>query len=422
MAGTHSSRIRNAVAALGNGRRVARRLLADSQAINDELRDTVLTEIPAFSESANPDVLPELADHTAAHIAEVLRLLRGGAPGDFDFVSEHAERRAEQRFPLEATLHAYRCAHRVILRRLSETAVAKAEADSRASVAAIANFAMEYSDAISTIAASAYVQRTRLLAEVDGDQRAELMRILLHGYDESDGRVAKVLRSAGYLDQRQSYCVALAQPVDPAEMLNAERARRMVEAINEVLEKLPACHLIELRENTVTIILSYARRVSGWTQPRTDIARQAADAMAVVGPAALIGVSNDVPSTSHIPTAYREARLALEVAHVGNRVVQFASIRLERLLLQMGREKIRQVLPGWTRGLRQADEKANGALSKTLRAYADADMNVQQSAVALEVHPNTVYARLDRVNELTGLDARSFHALNELLIVCACWN
>jgi hypothetical protein len=78
-------------------------LAASAGAINAELGETVLAEIPAFSESRNPDILPELASHGPEHTVEMVRLLRGGAVGDFDFVSAHARRRAEKRFPLEAT-------------------------------------------------------------------------------------------------------------------------------------------------------------------------------------------------------------------------------------------------------------------------------------------------------------------------------
>jgi sugar diacid utilization regulator len=47
-------------------------------------------------------------------------------------------------------------------------------------------------------------------------------------------------------------------------------------------------------------------------------------------------------------------------------------------------------------------------------------MNIVQAAQALGVHPNTVYARLQRIFDISGLQARSFNALTDLLIVCDC--
>jgi purine catabolism regulator len=144
------------------------------------------------------------------------------------------------------------------------------------------------------------------------------------------------------------------------------------------------------------------------------------EALAFVGNAALIGVSNDIPSTAHIPTGYREAATALELAGVTRRVVQFSAIPLRRLLLHFAAADFQRVLPAWADEFYDADDKAGGALIATLHAYAGADMNVLKAAQLLEVHPNTVYARLQRIFDLSGLQARSYHALTDLLMVCDC--
>ena len=127
-----------------------------------------------------------------------------------------------------------------------------------------------------------------------------------------------------------------------------------------------------------------------------------------------------VVATSHIPTAHREAAAALELAHVRERVVQFSEIPLRRLLLHFAAQDFRRVLPAWTAAFQAADAGAYGALSATLRAYASVDMNILKAAQILGVHPNTVYARLQRVFDLSGLQARHFDALCDLLVVCDC--
>lgn len=399
-----------------------RHLAAHASAINSALSDTVLTEIPAFSESRNPDVLSDLARHSPQHTTEILRLLGGGPVGDLEFVRAHAQRRAEQRFPLEATLHAYRCGHKVFSHWMREATLAAASSpeDAQHVVAAVADFAIEYTDAISTIAASAYVSQTRLLADVAGDHRAELLNMLLDGYDESDGRVAKVLRDAGYLDRRQSFCVVLAQPVDPAEMLNPARARRLADSIDNIFQGLPARRLIDVRDDKVTTVLSGTRRLSGWTAPHTALAKRIASALSMAGNAVLIGVSNDVPSTSQIPNAHRQALLALELADVTHRVVQFSEIPVRRLILHLVGDEFQRVSPAWSRAFLLADDRAGGTLVATLRAYANANMNALKTAETLSVHPNTIYSRFQKIMDITGADARSYHALTELLIVADC--
>ena len=400
----------------------AKHLARSAAAINAELGETVLAEIPAFSESRNPDILPELARHGAEHTDEMVRLLQGGAVGDFEFVRKHARRRAEQRFPLEATLHAYRCGHKVLSHWVREAILAAASSSKVAPqvVAAVADFSIEYTDAVSTVAASAYVEQTRLLADVAGDHRAELLNILLEGYDESDGRVAKILRDAGYLDSHQSFCIVLAQPVDPAEMQNPPRARRLADSINKILQGSAARRLVDIRDDKVTTVFSDARRASGWTVPHIALARRIAAELSMLSNAVLIGVSNDVPSTSQIPNAHREAVLALELADVTNRVVQFSGIPARRLLMHLAGEEFQRALPAWAEKFILADKKSGGVLVATLRAYANADMNVLKAADDLSVHPNTIYARMQKILDMTEQDARSYHALTELLIVADC--
>lgn len=380
----------------------------------------VLAEVPAFSESANPEVLPQLRQHALAHVQEMRRLLGGGALRDFAFVRAHAQLRAEQRLPLEATLHAYRCGHRILARWVRDAAVAAGPAQLEQAVAASADFAIEYTNTISTIATSDYVAQTRLLAEAAGDLRTELLSLLLSGYDESDGRVARLLRRAGYLDQRQAYAVVVAQPANPAEMENPARAQRLVSALAEALAGAPIRVLAGIRHNLAIAVLSAARRQSGWTQAQAGLAERAGPLLALLGPAIRIGLSGDHPSTSFLPKALQEATMALDFASATERVVRFAELPVRALLVHRGADTLRQAPPGWLAALVAADAKAAGALTQTLRALADADLNIQAAARGLGKHPNTVYARLLRIKELTGLDGQRYHGLTELLLAADC--
>jgi sugar diacid utilization regulator len=255
---------------------------------------------------------------------------------------------------------------------------------------------------------------------VAGDRRSELLHILLAGHDEADLRAARVLREAGFLEERQHLCVALARSVDPTEMLDVARARRMAEAIQNVVAELGVRRVIDLHDNKVTMIFAAISRDSGWTAPRASLAKRIHAALTLVGNAALIGVSNDVPSTSHIPGAFREADSALAMASVSQRVVQFAEIPLRQLLLHFGVPDLRRVLPSWVAQFHAADDKLDGALAASLRAYARFDMNILKAAYELGVHPNTLYARFERIHEISGLQPRSFNSLHDLLIVCDC--
>jgi sugar diacid utilization regulator len=58
-------------------------------------------------------------------------------------------------------------------------------------------------------------------------------------------------------------------------------------------------------------------------------------------------------------------------------------------------------------------------LVTTLRTFAANDLNAAKTPPALNVHPNTVRYRLDRVLALTGPDPRRFLDLVDLLAAVA---
>lgn len=395
-------------------------LVPRADAAAEALRNAVLAEIPAFTASANPQVLPELASHGREHVEEICRLMGEGTLGDFNFVREHARRRAEQRFPLEVSLHAYRCGHRVLSQWLRGAVTETLTSGVGLAVAAVADFAIEYSNTISIIAAAEYVARTRALTEAEGNQRIELLSILLSGYDEADGRVARLLKRAGYLEQRQAYCVVLLQPVNASEMEHPERAQRIVASLGDALAGTSIRLLAGVRNNMVTAILSDRRRQSGWTAPSSTLAQRVHGLLQVLGPAVLAGISANHPSTAFLPKAEIEAAIAFDFASVATRVQQFNALPVRDLLVRRGAEDIRATQPHWLMALIEADTQSRGALIATLRAVADADMNMQQAARQMGKHANTLYARLERIREITGRDGQRYHDLTELLLAADC--
>jgi sugar diacid utilization regulator len=392
-----------------------------AQTTRQAWRETVLKEVSAFSTSANPDILSSLEIHAGEHIAELGRLFAGGEPAEFDFVKTHAQRRAEQRFPLESILHAYRCSHRVLSHWLRGAALVAPHATPDQVISAVADFSMEYTNIISSITAAEYVAQTRILAEAEGDRRTELLNHLLLGYDESDGRVSSLLKRAGYLEQHQSYCVVVVQSVVAQEMEHQARAQRIVAAVTHAFAATPIRTLVGIRNNLVTAVLADKRRQSGWTAPQTNLSDRIGPMLLVLGPAVLVGVSNDHPSTSFLPKAVNEAAIALDFADVSKRVSNFSDLPIRDLLVHRGNDYVQSAPPGWVAALIAANSKSEGSILQTLRAVADADLNVQKAARALGKHPNTVYMRLEKIRDITGLDGQRYRDLTELLLAADCW-
>jgi DNA-binding PucR family transcriptional regulator len=75
----------------------------------------------------------------------------------------------------------------------------------------------------------------------------------------------------------------------------------------------------------------------------------------------------------------------------------------------------RLVSPG-VRQFVEADLAGGGALTSTLLAYAEANLNAKLAAQRLYVHVNTAHHRLARIEEKTGCDLRDLADVQELLI------
>ena len=399
---------------------IAAPLKAGLDAALDDLAGVANREVPAYRETGNPEIFPELKCHLRDHLEAVCRMLGGEKTGELEFVAAHAQRRAEQRFPLDALLQTYGCLRRMLSDWIRDAALdtADEQAHVRRVVAAVNEFTSAYTNAVCSIATSRYVDQTRRVAEAEGDRRTVLLNTLLDGYDESDQNAARLLRRSGYLQQRQSYCVAVARSVNPQEMQSTARAERMADAIGVALSDFSGRVIIGIRDYHVVAVISDTRRLSGWTAPQSLLADRVYPSLRRVGPAALIGLSHDAPSTSHIPRALAEARLAVDYADVANRVMPVSTIPFRQMLVSAASESIHSALPAWTDAFFSADTR--GRLAETLRAYADCDMNVQRTAKSLRVHPNTIYARMQKIEDVTGLNGLSYHPLTELLLAIEC--
>ena len=385
--------------------------------INQDLAGTVLADISAFKESQNPEVLPQLQEHGPHHTAEIIRLLSERRIGDFEFVREHAAVRAEQHFPLEATLHAYRLGHRVFAAWLRKAALELMHSteDQLQLVTALSDLTLEYTNCISTLLVDSYLQHTRLLSRLVSDQRTQLLRTLLKGTDESDPRVANQLRAAGYLKSRESWCLVTAQSADPAEMLSTDRAQRLAHALEQLLKNNSFNALVDIHDNRAVALVPDLHRLSGWTKAKTSINARIAPILKELGISVFAGISNDVGSISALPKAYNEALLALKLAELDRRIVRISELSFRDALLRSASPDL--LLPQWTEEFRAVDQKSRGVYVETLRAYAAANMNVLKAAARLSIHPNTVYVRIQKIRNLTKLDPRSYAALTELLLV-----
>jgi DNA-binding PucR family transcriptional regulator len=141
-----------------------------------------------------------------------------------------------------------------------------------------------------------------------------------------------------------------------------------------------------------------------------------AEALAGRGVPVALGLSIVRAGLAEVPVAYTEARLARRMLGDRSGLLALASLSTLDYLVTRPDETARQLVRPDLRAFIGEDTREGGVLVDTLLKYVAADMNARAAAVQLHVHVNTIYYRLDRIYERTGLDLRRLDEAIELLL------
>lgn len=113
------------------------------------------------------------------------------------------------------------------------------------------------------------------------------------------------------------------------------------------------------------------------------------------------GVSDPVRALTGLPAAWRQATAAARAAAAGPRlgpVAQWSAIGPYRMLAAVAEEALDDPVARALRG------PANPELARTAEVFLDCAGQAGRAAAALGIHRQTLYYRLSRVEQLTGLD------------------
>ncbi|WP_216853449.1 PucR family transcriptional regulator [Phytoactinopolyspora halotolerans] len=180
------------------------------------------------------------------------------------------------------------------------------------------------------------------------------------------------------------------------------------------LSQLPRSVLVSTADDHATLLVPVGSPGSSpqdtGTTPARDVAERllvsTVESHATARSAELVaGIGAPRPDLAHARGSWQEARLAARVAQAVpalRPVAGWPELGVYRLL-GCGSDS---TLAGAVLDhavLRLLDH-GDGDLIATARAYLDHAGNVQQTAAALNVHRQTVYYRLERIEQVTGLD------------------
>jgi len=129
-----------------------------------------------------------------------------------------------------------------------------------------------------------------------------------------------------------------------------------------------------------------------------------------------VGVSTAQDGVATLENAYREASLALGRLGPRGGVMSLPDMSAFEYLILRGDDVARRLIAPEIERFVAEDDEQGGPLTRTLLAYAEADLNAKAAAEALLIHVNTAHYRLARIAEKTGCDLRRLPDVIDLVI------
>jgi hypothetical protein len=247
--------------------------------------------------------------------------------------------------------------------------------------------------------ATALAERAGALMAQQARSREELaytVQDLLSADPEAVARAAETTNELGIVGRGVPVAAVVLRPVGPDPTPPAPMN----------LWRLPRSVLATSGDEHITLLVPVG---SAGLEMARDIARQAWDLYVERLPAAarggvVVGIGGIRPDLAQVRASWVEARLATRVGEVVESLRPIAAwpeLGVYRLLA-CGPERAlaSAVLDPAVRRLLEQDDPD---LRDTALAYLDAGGNVQETARALNVHRQTVYYRVQKIEQVTGL-------------------
>jgi len=394
-------------------RRLLMPLLEDVDVLAARGAAAMRAQLPAYAAQDarfDADVLDQVRRNSAAILTAMIEG-REATAEDHAFQRSAAMRRARSGFALKDYLSAYRVGQKVMWDAIA--AQAEAQQVSPDLVVWVASHLMHHIDYAAEHAAQSYVEFHQHGLADGARERRDLLEHLLDGRLPDSGPLAAAAERYG-IGARTCALVAVAVPLiaDEAEEGPALASASLARAgLHEMTS------LVVVRQSEIVAVMTLGCD----HDPEPVIVRleQAEQRLRAEGVPLAIGVSATAESVDELPQAYGEALTAVRFAGKDGGVASLTRLSsFEYLALCADSTAHRLQDPKVVQFLRD-DRSRGGIVIATIRAYAEADMNLKEAAANLHVHHNTAQYRFQRVEELCGLNPKRFADLQALMVAIA---
>ncbi len=300
-------------------------------------------------------------------------------------------RRAEQGLPLESLLRAFRLGGIVVWESLVSEAAGRPEVSSDQLLEG-AVLVWEMTDLYSSEVAFAYQRAQAELHHRDATQRQTLLHGLFTGTaNDNDLSVAADVLDLG--------------AAGPFMVGVAESSRETGDSLAAALRAQGIRSEWLLRQDRLVGLLSPSR--PGCPSSRAVLAASGS---------LRAGLSPEVGSLRQVAAAYRLAELAFKAIPPGRIEVASLDDRIASVLLVASPDLAQRLVRRALGPILDLSAGEQGTLLRTLRLYLDAGGSVARVAQNVPCHRNTVFNRLTRIQDLTGLSPAEPREMTELCL------
>jgi sugar diacid utilization regulator len=272
---------------------------------------------------------------------------------------------------------------------------------------------MRYCDFASTHAAHAYVEYQQYMVADADRQRRDLLEHLLAGEMPSRGPLVAAAQAHGIAADARML-VATAVTVDARADADAPHVGSAAIACAGLHD---AKTLVVVRQTEIVAVLVLGADADPCRLcDRVDVLQSR---LRSEGVALAMGVSTVAAGVADLPRAYEEAHVALSGVGADGGVEALARLTPFDYLALRADDTARRLVNPRLRAFLDEDRRRGRVLTETIRAVADADLNLRVAAERLQVHPNTAQYRLRRIEERTGRNPRRIADLLDLLVAIA---
>ena len=391
-------------------RRILTTMLERTDALVQSTVEAIRAEIPAYA-AQEASFFVDVRDQVRRHYRVKLHLLleeRGVTLQDIAFARGAALRRARAGFALEDYLNAFRVAQQVFW----EEVLACAGETPLGHEAALTLTAplLRYCDFVSTHAGHAYVESQQYVVADADRERRDLLEHLLAGTMPTRGPLLAAARAYG-IGAETPMMVALAVPVGPQADADTPHA-----ASATITRAIPqqARILVVVRQAEIVAVPALCHGLD--PVELCDHLEAAHDRLRREGTTLAMGISTVANGVAELPRACLEARTALGSVTDGGGLVALPRLSPLDYLVLRADDTARWLVDARLRAFLHDDRARGGVLTATVRAFADANLNLRLAAARLQVHPNTAQYRLRRIQERTGRNPRRVADLLDLLV------